>query len=316
MPVPSAEPTNVFDVSCDTPTTSFVPGGRVPRSGFDEELRRLLRSRLIFVHLLALAFTILLTVLSYLIPTGGGEAVFQFSEAYWWAMLAAQLAEGLIGTLVLWRLSGMTLGSLRLWELIFFATHAVTSGLNRFEALTAPIAGAAQGVPTLAVGFSGLRSLQGFVILTLAYGALIPNTWRRSLTTPVVFIEATLAHKKEVMRHLATRSLFGDSPPVGQLRAVKVIQNRPAKQVEFKIPTNMQVPSKSVISRLFEANPQTNGDGQEDLSQWESKGRSLERPAVAVEARKVPDRVIAIVQRVEPIRIKRRRSQAPSMFSE
>jgi len=193
MPVPSAEPTNVFDVSCGTPTTSFVPGGRVPRSGFDDELRRLLRSRLIFVHLLALALTILLAVLSCLIPTGGQEAVVQFSESYWWAMLAAQLAEGLIGTLVLWRLSGMTLGSLRLWELIFFATHAATSGLNRFEALTAPIAGAAQGVPTLAVGFSGLRSLQGFIILILAYGALIPNTRRRSLAVVAALAAVPLA---------------------------------------------------------------------------------------------------------------------------
>ena len=36
-------------------------------------------------------------------------------------------------------------------------------------------------MPALSVGFSGLTSLQGFVILILAYGALIPNTRRRSL---------------------------------------------------------------------------------------------------------------------------------------
>ena len=102
-------------------------------------MRRLLRQRLIFVHLLALAFTILLAVLSRLIPRGEQEALVHFGDRYWWGMLAAQLAEGLIGTLVLWRLSGMSLRWLRLWELIFFATYAATSGLNRFEALASPI---------------------------------------------------------------------------------------------------------------------------------------------------------------------------------
>jgi serine/threonine-protein kinase len=181
MPVPSAESTDAFDVSWGVPTTSFVPGGGVPRSSFDEELRRLLRSRLIFVHLLALAFTILVAVLSCLLPRGEQEALVHFGDRYWWGMLAAQLTEGLIGTLVLWRLSGMSLRSLRLWELIFFATYAATSGLNRFEALAAPIEGAARSVPALSVGFSGLTSMQGFVILILAYGVLIPNTRRQSL---------------------------------------------------------------------------------------------------------------------------------------
>jgi hypothetical protein len=45
------------------------------------------------------------------------------------------------------------------------------------------------------------------------------------------------------------------------------------------------------------------GDDEECLSHWASQGRSLGRRAVVVEARKVPDRVIAIVQ---PIVEKRR----------
>ena len=192
MPIPSAESTGVFSVSWDVPTASFVPGGRVPQSGFDEELRRLLRSANLRSSIgPRLHHSARRAELPH--SDRRKEAVVQFSEAYWWAMLAAQLAEGLIGTLVLWRLSGMTLGSLRLWELIFFATHAATSGLNQFEALTAPIAAAAQGVPTLSVGFSGLRSLQGFVILILAYGALIPNTRRRSLAVVAALAAVPLA---------------------------------------------------------------------------------------------------------------------------
>jgi hypothetical protein len=118
----------------------------------------------------------------------------------------------------------------------------------------------------------------------------------RRLTTPVVYLEATLAHKKEVKRRLQTPSMFGDDPPPGELRAVKVIPNKAAQDEGFTIPTNMRVPPGTVIYRLFNAETLTDDDGKEDMSQWETKGKTLERRAVAVEGRKVADRVIAIVQ--------------------
>ena len=120
----------------------------------------------------------------------------------------------------------------------------------------------------------------------------------RRLTTPVVYLEAALNHKKEVKRKLATPSLFGDDPPPGELRAVKVIPNTAAQEEGFYIPTNMRVPVASVIHRLFDAEPLSDGDGKEDLSQWESQGKALDGRAVFVEGRKVADRVIAIVQPV------------------
>lgn len=127
----------------------------------------------------------------------------------------------------------------------------------------------------------------------------------RRLPTPVVYLEAALDHKKDVKRRLAMPRLFDDDPPPGELRAVKVIPNKAAQQERFTIPTNMRVPADSVIHRLFDADPLTDGEGLEDLSQWESKGRSLECCTVVVEARKVPDRVIAIVQPVEAKKTKR-----------
>ena len=69
----------------------------------------------------------------------------------------------------------------------------------------------------------------------------------------MIYLEAALAYKKEVKRQLATPSLFGDDPPPGELRAVKVIPNKAAQQERFTIPTNMRVPADSVIHRLFEA---------------------------------------------------------------
>jgi hypothetical protein len=118
----------------------------------------------------------------------------------------------------------------------------------------------------------------------------------RRLTTPVVYLEAALAHKKEMQRRLQTPSIFGDEPPPGELRAVKVIPNKAAQEDGFTIPTNMRVPAASVIHRLFAAEGLTDSSGQEDLSFWESQGKTLERRAVAVEGRKLADRVIAIVQ--------------------
>lgn len=136
----------------------------------------------------------------------------------------------------------------------------------------------------------------------------------RRVTTPVLYLEATLAHKKEVKQRLQTPSMFGDDPPPGELRAVKVIPNKAAQHDGFTIPTNMRVPAASVIYRLFDAEPQTSGDGHEDLSHWESKGKALEGRAVVVEARKVADRVIAIVQPVEERREKERGSSLPTIF--
>ena len=109
--------------------------------------------------------------------------------------------------------------------------------------------------------------------------------------------------------------MFGDDPPPGELRAVKVIPNKAAQDEGFTIPTNMRVPPGTVIHRLFDAEPQASGEASEDLSQWESKGKTLEPRAVVVEGRKVADRVIAIVQPVEAKRTKKEQDRA-ALFSE
>jgi hypothetical protein len=121
----------------------------------------------------------------------------------------------------------------------------------------------------------------------------------RRLPTPLLYLEAALAHKKHVERRMATPSLFGDDPPPGELRAVKVVPNPAAQDDGFFIPTNMRVPAASVIRRLFDAETPTSGNGLECLSQWESQGKALQRRAVAVEGRKAANRVIAVVQPVD-----------------
>jgi hypothetical protein len=157
--------------------------------------------------------------------------------------------------------------------------------------------------------FATVETIIGSAFPAASFQATLFACTRR-LPTPVVYLEATLAHKKEVKRKLATPSLFDDDPPLGELRAVKVIPNKAAQQDGFTIPTNMRVPADSVIHSLFDADPMTDGNGEECLSQWESQGRSLGRRTVVVEARKVPDRVIAIVQPVEAMKKKREDSKS------
>lgn len=165
---------------------------------------------------------------------------------------------------------------------------------------------ASEGQVLLTLGT--VQAIIGSAFPTASFQATLFACARRA-TTPVLYLEAALGHKKEVKRRLQTRSLFGDEPPPGDLRAVKVIPNQAAQQERFTIPTNMRVPADSVIHRLFGADLMTDGDATEDLSQWESQGRRLDSRRVVVQARKVPDRVIAIVQPVEPLRHKRREGE-------
>jgi serine/threonine-protein kinase len=174
--------------------TASVPGPRFSSGPvFDEELRRLLRSRLILVHLLFLGWAVLLSVMTWVssiaIPPSEQEAVRTDKRILW--LLAAPFAESLIGTLVLWRSRGLSLRSLRRWEWICFATRAAYDGLYRFDHLAR--VGATQHVPELAIAFTGLASLQGFVTLVLAYGVLIPNTRRRSLLMVAALTAVPLA---------------------------------------------------------------------------------------------------------------------------
>lgn len=145
------------------------------------------------------------------------------------------------------------------------------------------------------------------------------NACTRRLPTPVIYLEAAIGHKKAVRKQIEDTSprLFEkEEQPAGELRAVKVVANDAARQEKFVIPQNMRVPEASVIHRLFGDESARDGEGREDLGLWESDGRPLEGRAVAVEARRVPDRVIAVVQPVEPVRPRPQRPQPRSLFAD
>jgi serine/threonine-protein kinase len=171
MPVPSADRTATFDAPGGAPPTSLAAGARALLGGFDEELRRLLRYRLILVHLLVLAFFVLIAAAHFYSPAS------EVQPGWWWR-LAIPLAECVIGAAVLWRSPGLSLRSLRLWELAHFGIVAAYFGLTRFERLAYLDV---ENRNTLSGPHFGLLTLQGFIALILAYGVLIPNTRRRIL---------------------------------------------------------------------------------------------------------------------------------------
>jgi hypothetical protein len=145
------------------------------------------------------------------------------------------------------------------------------------------------------------------------------NACTRQLPTPLIYLEAALGHKAVVKREIEDDSprLFAFEEPPPDLRAVRVVANEAAQGEKFVIPQNMRVPESSVIRSLFEAHGERDAASREDLGHWsDSKGKRLERRAVAVEARKVADRVIAIVQPVEPVRPRPQRPKVKGLFEE
>jgi serine/threonine-protein kinase len=178
MSARSAEHTATFAALAGDETAPFFVGALTAR-GFDEELRRLLRSRLILIHLLALTYVTLLAALSFVMPGSEEDAALRPDQGQPWR-LAPLFALSLIGAAILGRSPGMSIRSLRLWEIAFFVTNAAYNGLLRYEML-AYVAGGGPNPPSLAVGFRGVVSLTGFIMLILAYGVLIPNRRQRSL---------------------------------------------------------------------------------------------------------------------------------------
>ena len=158
------------------PTASFAPVGQVAGSRFNEELRVLLRSRLLLVHLLALLYVALLKVLTFSTPSG--NTLTQPDQGNPWTFFPV-FAECLIGAGVLWRMPRMSVRSLRCWEAVHFVTVVGFYGWLRFMMLAYNAWSTPD--PFITVGFYGAVTLFGFTAIILAYGVLIPNTRRRSL---------------------------------------------------------------------------------------------------------------------------------------
>lgn len=167
-----------------TITAAFTPASLpgAPASSarvYQEELRRLLRSRLILVHLLLLGYVMMASALSFSAPPDSEGITHRPDKGVWWSY-APLFVESLLAIVVLRRTRGMSLRSLRIWELICFANLAAFYGYDRFASM-AFLDASVLPAPFTALGLFGLATLQAFSMMILVYGVLIPNTRRRSL---------------------------------------------------------------------------------------------------------------------------------------
>ncbi|MFO0795978.1 MAG: serine/threonine-protein kinase [Gemmataceae bacterium] len=173
MTTPSAEPTVTAAVPpAATAATAAWVAGPTADPGFDEELRRLLRSRLLLVQVLTIAYAALLLAMTALTPDDSQAHRDRIGDTLWVMLVLAGVGAAVVG-----RAPRMSLRALRGWELFHFGTQAAYCGLFRYVTLVR----ATTEMPSVEVGFRGAITLFGITTLILAYGVLIPNTPRRSL---------------------------------------------------------------------------------------------------------------------------------------
>ena len=139
-------------------------------------------------------------------------------------------------------------------------------------------------------GFGLVRALRRGV----AHSASLQSVAIKCVTsseTPALFLVTKRAHKPTERRMIAqTQSRLFDGEfgrPEKRLRAIQVVSNRAAMDAGLFIPKNFQVPSRSVIAPLHDAGlPGEVRIAREDLSWWESGGRSRPDLPIRVEARR------------------------------
>jgi hypothetical protein len=127
------------------------------------------------------------------------------------------------------------------------------------------------------------------------------NACVNRLGAPALVIEARLGYKKSEQEELNShqRQLIPKAPPRAKLRVHSVASNRWAAASRLKVHQNMQVPASSVIHKLhFNDDDIVNREvtGVESLGAWRhSDGSSLANINVRIEARRLPDSVLALV---------------------
>jgi len=121
----------------------------------------------------------------------------------------------------------------------------------------------------------------------------------RVIDTPAIYLEAEIKHKVSDQRRIDSpqAEMFPDDKPEAKLRTRSVRPNDQASSMDFAIHPNMRVPESSLIHKLHQAETMDEDFGAENLDAWTfSTGGGLPACPVWVEARKVKDRVFAIVQ--------------------
>jgi hypothetical protein len=125
------------------------------------------------------------------------------------------------------------------------------------------------------------------------------NACAARVKTPLIVVEAALGLKKSE-KQFSVDATGSAGVPKPLLRVSISIPNDAARKQGFCIPKNMRVPEQSIIFHCFSEVLNQPDDTIEDLAWWASSdGKHLPTWPVRVHARRLYDKVIAVVQ---PIR--------------
>ena len=119
---------------------------------------------------------------------------------------------------------------------------------------------------------------------------------------PIILVEAGLGLKQGQKRALRDSQLrlLPETPPKPCLRVLRSMSNPFARTQDFRIHKNFRVPAFSIIAKVFNSDAEISGEAFENLGSWESSdGSSLKRARVLIQARKIQNRVFAIISLAE-----------------
>ncbi|HUA68219.1 MAG TPA: hypothetical protein VMA13_06700 [Candidatus Saccharimonadales bacterium] len=119
---------------------------------------------------------------------------------------------------------------------------------------------------------------------------------------PTVLLEVGLGLKQSQKRALQDGQLhlLPSKPPKPCLRVLRSMSNNPARNTGLLIHKNWRVPGYSIIAKVFNSDAEIVGESVENLGSWKSSdGSSLKYVNVLIQAKKVQNRVFAIISLAE-----------------
>ncbi|MBI2480914.1 MAG: hypothetical protein HYV60_20470 [Planctomycetia bacterium] len=118
----------------------------------------------------------------------------------------------------------------------------------------------------------------------------------RQLTMPLLYLEARLAFSEGERRSRNQKRMFAFDEPEEKLRVRLSVPNQSAAKMGLTARWNMRVPDSSIIYTAFQEEL-TDATGEENLKTWTfSKGGYLMDCEVYIQARRVDQVIMAIVQ--------------------
>jgi len=120
--------------------------------------------------------------------------------------------------------------------------------------------------------------------------------------TPIILVEVGLGLKQSQKRALrdGQLQLLPTRPPKPCLRVLRSMSNAAARRTGLLVHKNWRVPGYSVIAKIFNSDIEINAESVENLGSWKSSdGSSLKYVNVLIQARKIQDRVFAIISLAE-----------------